>query len=62
MRRLGGTDDTFLAAYPEANIMRVSDLLEVIRGKSGRRRKSRNGTPEERYRSPSPERSPLVVP
>ena len=62
MRRLGGTDNTFLAAYPEANTMRVSDLLEVIRGKNGRRRKSRNGTPEERYRSPSPEQPPLVVP
>ena len=46
---LGGTDVTFLAAYPAANTMRVSDLLEAIRGKHGLRRKSRNGTPEQRY-------------
>ena len=55
VRSLGGTDDTFLAAYPAADAMRVSDLLEAIRGKHGRRRKSRNGTPEQRYRSHSPE-------
>jgi hypothetical protein len=30
MRSLGGTNDTFIAAYPEANTMRVSDLLEAI--------------------------------
>jgi hypothetical protein len=48
MRSLGGTNDTFIAAYPEANTMRVSDLLEAIRGKHGRRRKSRKGTPEQR--------------
>ena len=29
-RSLGGTDDTFLAAYPEVNTMRVSDLLQSI--------------------------------
>ena len=55
VRSLGGTDDTFLAAYPDVNAMRVSDLLEAIRAKHGRRRKSRNGTPEQRYGSPSPE-------
>ena len=48
-RSLGGTDDAFLAAYPEVNAMRVSDLLEAIRAKYGRRRKSQNGTPEQRY-------------
>ena len=51
MRSLGGTDDSFLAAYPEVNTMRVSDLLEAIQAKYGRRRKSRNGTPEQRYSS-----------
>jgi hypothetical protein len=30
VRSLGGTDDAFLAAYPEVNTMRVSDLLEAI--------------------------------
>ena len=53
MRSLGGTDDSFLAVYPEANTMRVSDLLGAIRGKHGRRRKSQNGTPEQRDSSPS---------
>ena len=55
VRRLGGTDDTFLAAYPEVNTMRVSDLLEVIQGKNGQRGKSQNGIPEQRYRRLSPE-------
>ena len=59
MRSLGGTDDAFIAAYPEANTMRVSDLLEAIRGKHGRRRKTRswswNGTQEQRNNSPSSE-------
>jgi len=59
VRSLGGTDDTFLAAYPAANTMRVSDLLEAIRGKHGRRRKSRNGTPEQRYSSHNPEPTTL---
>jgi hypothetical protein len=51
MRSLGGTDVAFLATYPAANVMKVSDLLEAIRGKHGRHRKSWNGTPEERYNS-----------
>jgi hypothetical protein len=28
VRSLGGTDNTFLAAYPDVDTMRVSDLLE----------------------------------
>ena len=55
VRSLGGTDGAFLAAYPSANTMRISDLLGAIRGKYGRRRKSRNGTPEQRYNSQSSE-------
>ena len=54
VRSLGGTDETFLAAYPEVDTMRVSDLLEAIRAKHGWRRKSRNGTPEQRHSSASP--------
>jgi hypothetical protein len=57
VRSLGGTDVTFLAAYPDVNAMRVSDLLEAIRAKHGRRRRSRNGTPDQRYSS-SPRASP----
>jgi hypothetical protein len=60
VRSLGGTDDTFLVAYPAADAMRVSDLLEAIRGKCGRRRKSRNGTPEQRCSGHSPE--PTTIP
>jgi hypothetical protein len=53
-KSLGGADDAFIAAYPEVNTMRVSDLLEAIRAKHGRRRKSRNDMiPEQRY-SPEP--------
>ena len=48
---MGGTDDSFLVAYPAADTMRVIDLLEAIQGKHGWRRKSRNGTPEQRYSS-----------
>ena len=62
VRSLGGTDDTFLAAYPEVNTMRVSDLLQSIRAKHGRRRKSRNGTPEQRHAgSPSPELATTIT-
>ena len=58
VKGLGGTDDTFLAAYLEANTMRVSDLLGAIRGKHGWRRKSWNGTPEQRFSSLSVNGSP----
>ncbi|KAF8231229.1 hypothetical protein L208DRAFT_1378225 [Tricholoma matsutake] len=48
---LGGAYDGFLSTYPEADSMRVTDVLAVIRGKCGQHRKSWNGTPQQRYGS-----------
>lgn len=50
--RLGLSDEAFIAAHPEA-LEGIHKLVGAIRRKSGRmvcRRKSRNGTPEERDR------------
>ena len=64
LKSLGGTDDNFLAAYPEVNAMRVSNLLEAIQGKYWWCRKSQNGILEQRRYSSlsSPELTTAMQP
>ncbi|RDB27874.1 hypothetical protein Hypma_002250 [Hypsizygus marmoreus] len=47
---LGGTDAQFLAVYPAADTQSVTRLVDNIRARHGRQRKSKNGTPGERGR------------
>ena len=47
MARLNRDEAAFLAAYPNAS-KGVANLIQAIRQRNGRRRISRNGTPDER--------------
>ena len=48
--RMGGTDEKFLAVYPDADKMSLSLLLKVIRARNPniQHRRSKNGSYEDR--------------